>query len=95
MKFLLTYSNRLWAKEKGFPPAGTLVQFTTLEALQGYADASGVGKVIVHESAWVPGWVGYHTIKDESGCRDWHVVRTLPPGWERLTWIEVYNGKRE
>ena len=54
MKFLLTYSDRLEAKERGFAPAGAVVQFTTLEALQGFANASGIGQVIIHGDGHVP-----------------------------------------
>jgi len=95
MKFLLTYSDRLEAHRRGFAPAGTIVQFTTLEALQGFANASGVGQVIVHAAGHTPDWMSWYDIQDPEERLENHIVLALPPDWERMTWIEVYNGYRE
>ena len=94
MKFLIRYSNCIWSEEpaaKLLPVEGSMIEADTIEELLNSAARWGCPIILRHDNDH-PWWADWWT-PDEG--EPLHRVDQLTPGWQKMRWIEIYNGYRE
>lgn len=96
--FLIRYSNVSIAREKGLPQQGSTIEIVTMADLDAFMTQTGSGVVVSPswQDAGAPWWVSDFSEPPDADDVEFHYrVEALPEGWERMRWIEVYNGYRE